>query len=269
MGLFDLGKMNKILKPVSVAGVKKSSRFIDPETREIDEWRVKYKNAQDLAKDLGDIPKGHRSFIIVDGQFVFGDLLHTLIVQNDYFIKELTISTLSLGLENIDSMRFLLDEEYVDKLNLILSTYFFGHERHPGGLLPYLYEKLDIDDRLQVAIASVHTKIALFETECGKKIIFHGSANLRSSANIEQLVIEESEGLYDFLYDMYSKIIDKHKTINKDCLRDNQLWATIIGEYNDRNPIKYKADTAWEKPSVLKRIQSEAAIKRERQEDLL
>lgn len=50
MGLFDVGGK---FKPRNVAGVA-SARFIEPHgCEEIDEWRVKYSNAEKLAKDIG------------------------------------------------------------------------------------------------------------------------------------------------------------------------------------------------------------------------
>ena len=73
---------------------------------------------------------------------------------------------------------------------------------------------------------SLESKICIFETECGQKIVIHGSANLRSSSNIEQFVIEESEMIYDFNFDYMSKIVEVYKTINKP-IRGGKLWDVI------------------------------------------
>jgi hypothetical protein len=40
--------------------------------------------------------------------------------------------------------------------------------------------------------------MCIFETYCGMKIVIHGSANLRSSDNIEQIDIEENEELFNY-----------------------------------------------------------------------
>jgi hypothetical protein len=76
--------------------------------------------------------------------------------------------------------------------------------------------------------------LCIFKTECGKSIVIHGSANLRSSSNIEQFVIEESENLYNFNKDFQQSIIDKYKTINfgvenknTKSLRGNKLWQQV------------------------------------------
>ena len=67
---------------------------------------------------------------------------------------------------------------------MLLSIYFYANEKYQ--LIPYLRKKLDVNNRFQLAIAGIHTKIVQFETNDGQKIVIHGSANLRSSGNVEQ-----------------------------------------------------------------------------------
>ena len=224
MGLFDVGQT---FKPRYVAGVKES-RFIEPHgCEELDEIRVKYSNAEKLAEEIGPLPLDFRAFVILDGRFIFGDFIEALIVKNNWRCEELTISTLSMSEDNVDSLANLVNGGYLRALNLIVSHYYFANERRKGGLMPYIYDQLDKDDVLQVAVASVHTKIAMIRTECGKKITIHGSANLRTSSNIEQIVIEHSPSLFDFCTEIHHSIIDKHKTINK-AVRRNALWDAVL-----------------------------------------
>lgn len=224
MGLFDVGGK---FKPRNVAGVK-SSRFIEPhDCEEIDEWRVKYANAAKLAQDIGDLPLNFRAFVILDGKFIFGDFIEALIVLNNWLCEELTISTLSMSQDNVDSLANLVKGGYLKELNLIVSHYYFANER--AGLMPYLYDKLDHGDVLQLAVASVHTKIAMIRTACGKKITIHGSANLRTSSNIEQIVIENTPSLFDFCAEVHHGIIEAHKTINKP-VRRTALWSAVLGD---------------------------------------
>jgi ABC-type Fe3+-citrate transport system substrate-binding protein len=136
----------------------------------------------------------------------------------------MTISTLSLSENNIDSLGNLFYGDYLQKLNIIVSTYFFSHER--SNLIPYMYRELDKDNRFQLAVARVHTKIYLLRTECGRKIVVHGSANLRTSGNVEQIVFECSEDLYNFNYDWLYKLMDKSKTINKS-VEAGELWRIV------------------------------------------
>jgi len=227
VGLFDLPAS---FKPFTVAGVKQS-RFIEPhDCEELDEIRVKYDNAEKLVDALGEIADGFRAFVLLDGKFVFGDLIEALIVRNDWRC-DLTISTLSMSQDNVDSLANLINGGYLRHLNIIVSHYYFQTERR--GIIPYLYATLDVDDHLQVAVASVHTKIAMIRTQCGKRIVIHGSANLRSSSNIEQIVIENSPGLYGFCYDVHASIVEKHKTINK-AVRRTDLWSAVLAAGSDK-----------------------------------
>jgi hypothetical protein len=204
--------------------VEFDTRYIKPpKSKEITDQQTKYANAEKLAKDI-NITIDSRYFVIVNGSFIFGDFIEALIIEKGYKVKSMTISTLSMSENNVDSLAGLLEDGYVDELNLIVSDYFYSHERH--NLTPYIFKELDQDNKFQLAAASTHCKVCIFETYCGKFIVIHGSCNLRSSSNIEQFVIEESKELYDFNYEYQMKILDKFKTINK-AVRSNQLWKAI------------------------------------------
>lgn len=218
-GLFQLNTIKK------VAGISKS-RYIEPRfDPEIADCFLKYDNAAELATAIGNPPKGSRYYCIINGNFIFGDFIEALIVENGWSVEELTISTLSMSDENVDSLAGLLTGGHVQSLNLIVSDFFFSHER--GGLVPYLYEKLDIDDRFQLAVASVHTKICMIRTAGGNKITIHGSANLRTSSNVEQIMVENNDDLYDFNQEIHGAIIERYKTINKS-LRRTELWRAVL-----------------------------------------
>lgn len=199
-------------------------RYCKPlKLKEHPEYYFKYENAVKLAKDI-KIIEGDRYFFIISGSFIFGDFIEALIVENNYHIKKMIVSTLSMSENNVDSFANLLDGGFIDSLDLIVSDYFFSHERH--NLVKYIYKELDKDNKFQLSVAGTHTKICIFETYCGKKIVIHGSANLRSSANIEQFVLEESKGLYDFNIEYMTKIVDSYMTIKKP-IRVGKLWKTI------------------------------------------
>jgi hypothetical protein len=174
---------------------QEESRYTKPKIYPVKQDFVCYDNADKLAREL-TVNKGERADVFISGNFIFGDFLEAYIVQRNAKCRKMTVTTLSLSQENVDSLHNLLAGGFVDELNLIVSVYFFGHERH--SLIPYIYKKLDIDNKFQFAVAAIHTKTAQFETLGGRKIIIHGSANLRSSANIEQFTIEENEELYTF-----------------------------------------------------------------------
>ncbi len=212
----DLNLDNFDLK-INLSGLKFDSRYIKPpKQKERKEHQVKYAYAEKLAEDIV-IEKDSRIFGIINGSFIFGDFIEALIVKNNWHVKEMTISTLSMSDENVDSLKNLFEGEYLDKLNLIVSTYFFANEYNRGTcLINYAYEQLDIENKFQLSVCATHCKTCIFETHCGLKVVVHGSANLRTSDNLEQIMIEENETLYDFNLEYQQQIIEKFKTINKD-----------------------------------------------------
>ena len=199
------------------------TRYLKPKVLPFKEQFVTYDNAQKLARDI-EITNGSRYDVLVNGTFIFGDFIEAFIVKNNCYCQRLLITTLSMSQENIDSLHNLIVAGYIGKLDIIVSHYFWSNERNQ--LLPYMLYKLDIDNRFQLAVAASHTKTAQIQTLGGKKIVMHGSANLRSSANIEQFTIEENAELYDFYEEKFDAVIEKYKTINKTCSK-HELWKII------------------------------------------
>lgn len=206
------------------------TRYIKPEKYTMRDDQVMYQNAQKLARALR-LDKGMRADCIIDGAFIFGDFIEAFIVAHEARCREMLVTTLSMSQDNIDSFHELIELGWVEKLDIVISDYFFSHEKN--GLIPYMYQQLDIDDIFQLSVAGIHTKTCQFLTYGGKKIVMHGSANLRSSGNIEQFCIEENPKLYDFYKDSFSKVIEKFKTINK-AIRHESLWQVMARKnFND------------------------------------
>ena len=203
-----------------------------PKMREIPAHMVKYENAEKMANDIV-LEKWCRYHSIISGSFIAGDFIEALIVSKKLKVAEMWITTLSLSADNVISLQNFLDFEPIDeewghpfvkKLNLIISDYFYSHERK--NLIPLIYDKLASGDRFQLAVAGTHCKTALILTECGLKIVVHGSANLRSSGNIEQLEIEENECIFDFQREYMENILTMYSTIKKP-LRHIKLWNEV------------------------------------------
>ena len=198
---------------------EKRYNFIRPKRQAIK--KVAYKNAKQFANEIL-VEKDSRFFALIDGSFIFGDWIEAFLVKNQKKCK-ITLSTLSLSQENIDSFINLINAGYITELNIIVSDYFFAHEKH--NLVKYMFNYLDIDNIFQLSVCRTHTKITLLEFENFKYVIF-GSANLRSSDNLEQISIEENEELYDFNKEIHDNIIKEFKTINK-TIKTKQLWQVV------------------------------------------
>lgn len=201
------------------------ARYMKPKVYSVAEKFVMYDNAAKLARELRIGEAYQRAHCIVSGDFIFGDFIEAYLVENRARVPDMTIATLSLNQNNVDSLYHLMRVGHIERLNLVVSAYFYGNERH--ALIPYIYQHLDQwQNRFQLAVAGIHTKTVHFRTAGGKCFVIQGSANLRSSGNIEQFTIEENQELFEFYNDAYNSIIERYKTINHE-VRHKELWDTM------------------------------------------
>ncbi|MDD3410287.1 MAG: hypothetical protein PHY12_05715 [Eubacteriales bacterium] len=190
--------------------------------------RVAYRKAEEMAEQI-DLSKGARTFCWVNGSFYFGDLIEALVAKRGVGIKNLYVSTLSLNQENVDSLHNVITLlPTLEHVTLLLSGYFYSHYKYD--LVPYLYEKLDIADKTQIAFCNTHCKIICIETAKGNFYTIHGSANLRSSNSIEQIMFEEGKELYDFNAQIMDGIAEAYGTIDHSVQREvrgMQSWQAV------------------------------------------
>lgn len=232
IGNFELPDINLNLMEFLPSDETEETRYTLPKVVPMKEDFVLYDNAQKMARELR-LGFGERFDAFVSGSFIFGDFIEAYLTTQNACAKKMTISTLSMSQNNMDSLHTLMEKGYIEELNLIISVYFWGNER--SSLIPYIYKQLDIGDRFQLAVAGVHTKTVHFETLGGRKIIMHGSANLRSSGNIEQFTMEENPELYEFYDDHFNRIIDKYATIRKP-IRNSKAWDLFTRmTFNDKH----------------------------------
>lgn len=188
---------------------------------------VLYSNAEKFAKEI-EINPELRYNAVLSGNFVFGDFIEALILEHELNVKNLKILSLSADLNNIESLIALMDKKWVTNLDLILSTYFYGFNRKPKGLIEHITKEiLDKYPTSTLSIAEVHSKIFMIETFEGQKIVCYGSANLPSSNNIEQMMIEFDPEIYDFHEKYFDEIKKQFKVIQKPIRNKEKLWQMV------------------------------------------
>lgn len=196
-------------------------------TKNLTDKFINYTNAEKLAQDI-DLKRDTRHFGFISGNFIFGDFIEALIVVKNWQVKEMQISTLSMSEDNIYNLYNLINGGYIKKLNLIVSDYFYAHEKHE--IVKKIYDTLITDKcDFQLSVARTHAKICIFEVMNVNQgfVVIQTSSNLRSSDNLEQLQVEENKELYDFIYQFQSQIIEKYKTIKQSVGGKNQ-WDDLI-----------------------------------------
>ena len=186
---------------------------------------VLYERAVDLVKNMPDLQENDAIFCIVTGNFIFGDMLEALMVEKNWYAEEIFIATLSMSQENADSLANIFHGDYAREINLIVSDFWYAHERYKGGGIEYI-NQLRKEYNFSISVAGLHTKIILIKTECGKHLVLHGSANLRSSRNLEQFSIENSKNLYEFNRAWMNKLVKEFK-VSRKSLRGENLWQVL------------------------------------------
>lgn len=184
-----------------------SDKFIKFENHNISTKDIYYANAEKLAYDI-HIQKGECIYVNLEGKFIFGDFIAAFIKVNQLQVEELTVVSLSGSIDNFEMLEGLLDYCGVKKINLMLSKYFLRtEEKKHTKIIKYLNELVETKKgKFKVYYANIHAKVVLIRTKNGF-VIIHGSANLRSSQNIEQMIIQENKQLYDFNYKFYKDLI--------------------------------------------------------------
>lgn len=173
-----------------------------------------FKNAKEFAKNISFTS---RTSAFLGGSFVFGDAIEALIMDRGIEVEKLTVFSYSMSENNVDSLHWLLEDGYVDELTLILSSFFFADEKGSGGLVQHIVEKLDMDNRTQIAFCRSHIKAVMIKTIKNNYMVIYGSANYRAANCIEQITIEpNNKTLYDFYDNIANDIVKKYKLINKE-----------------------------------------------------
>lgn len=239
MAEFEFSEMDFAATEIDLQNVFETRYIKPPRSRANDDNHCRYDNALKLAKDV-TIEKESRYYVEVNGTFIFGDFIEALFHAKGWEAHRVVISTLSMSMNNVDSLANMLNWGWVDSLDLIVSDYFYSHERHM--MVPYLYEKCDIGDKFQLAAARTHEKTCCIQTKCGLFVVIDGSINLRSSGNLEQFRIEENETLFNFVVASQNRILEEFRTINKDVpligaktLNRNATWQAVVQDQAKRH----------------------------------
>lgn len=152
---------------------------------------VAFENAERMA---GEIDYSKDYFAIVSGKFIFGDFIEALCFKKHLDPSCIYITTLGMSQDNADSIVNLVDYLGCEKINLIVSHYFAGVERHK--LMPYMRREFS-GKPIDVAVLQSHCKIALIFSRKGN-VLISGSANLSSSNNVENFIITHDKAAIEY-----------------------------------------------------------------------
>lgn len=152
---------------------------------------------ENAAQILPHLPadESERTHALLRGDFVLFDLIPAIIAERGR-VGHLRIATLGMSTANAQGLARLLSSGHVERLTLVVSHYFQQVDRAtvfadvcaalaPHGVAP--------------VVTRNHAKVILLPfVDRPDRLVLEGSANLRSSDNIEQLCVFNSAATHDF-----------------------------------------------------------------------
>jgi len=194
---------------------------------EVPAGRIKAANAEALVRSLAMPPQGGYVEVLTGCSFVFGDVLRFLALRMGGGC-EVTLSTLCWSADNAGMFAACFDEGSITRLDLLGSIYFYGNER--GTTFRVTHEILAPQIRagtVRIAIAAVHTKVACIGND-RFRLVLRGSANLRSSSNVEEFMLLRDEDSYQFHRGWMRDVMAAYEVTRKP-VRETALWGTVGG----------------------------------------
>lgn len=133
-----------------------------------------------------------RTHVALRGDFVLCDLIPLIIARRGH-CPHLRIATLGLSADNANTLARLHATHAVREITLVASHYFRGVDKTST----YREVMAILGQRARIIITRCHAKVILIPTEQGDHYVIEGSANLRSSDNLEQIVVFNDQATHD------------------------------------------------------------------------
>lgn len=158
---------------------------------------------------LPHLPLGaeDRTHCVLRGDFVLCDLIPAIIRERGV-CPALHIATLGLSTQNAESLAELHQSKLVGSVTLLCSLYFQQVDK----TTTYREVSAILDGVGRMIIARNHAKVICLPTDQGDTFVIEGSANLRSSDNLEQITIFNDPELLLFHSTWIEQLAEKGET---------------------------------------------------------
>jgi hypothetical protein len=161
------------------------------------------------ATDVLDVlpAEGETLHAIIFGYFDLLNVVLALLDKAGTPCSTLRIATLSLSKRNALDLAALLDAGAVRQLDVLTSDF---QRKHDPDILAEALAELAGKRGQRIAAARSHCKIVTIALEDGRRYVLEGSANLRTSRNMEQFALSQDTGLHGFYDNWLSDMVSKH-----------------------------------------------------------
>jgi hypothetical protein len=137
---------------------------------------------------------GESLHALMTGLYDFMTVVGHVITTHKMPCKVLRIATLAFSSRNVAEIAQLTDQGAVRAVHLICSDFFAKHNA-----AVFAEARAELGWRGgRLAAPRCHAKVCCLEFEGGGKLVFEGSANLRTNGNIEQFSLTNDAELHDW-----------------------------------------------------------------------
>lgn len=144
---------------------------------------IRPENARAILPQLPSAP-GDRLHCILRGDFVLCDLIPAIIAERGR-CEHLHLATLGLSTANAETLAQLVARGLVGRITLVCSLYFAQVDR----ATTFREVSARLESIAEIIVCRNHAKVICLPTASGDHFTIEGSANIRSSDNLEQIVI--------------------------------------------------------------------------------
>jgi hypothetical protein len=138
---------------------------------------------------------GESVHALLTGSFDFMLVLTCVIQARPAVCEHLRVTTLAFSRRNTQELARLLDSARLARLTLLTSDFM---ARSNAAVYQGAVEELAAARKQTVASARCHAKVACLAFADGLRLVFEGSANLRTNKNWEQMTAINDAGLHDW-----------------------------------------------------------------------
>lgn len=151
---------------------------------------------QSCAEQIATLPaEGEEIVMLMDGQWHGWDLVGAVLhLASPATIQHLGVATLGFNRTQAQHLNNLLDTGHIEAVTMIASE-MFRDKNIPE--YTALHEALTSRGQ-RLATTRNHAKLITLELTDGRKLVAHGSLNLRRCNSIEQVVLANAPDLHDF-----------------------------------------------------------------------
>jgi len=165
---------------------------------------IRPENARAVLDVLPSDPSD-RTHCLLRGDFVLCDLIPAIVRARGH-CPHLRIATLGMSVANADTLAGLVARGEVSRLSLIVSSYFQQVDK----TTVFQAVTARLAGIATITITRSHAKVICLPTASGDHYVIEGSANLRSSDNIEQMLITNDPATHAFHAAWLDELTGRH-----------------------------------------------------------